>query len=170
MSLCKEIEREIESWKKVVLSKVCRRCEGRCCKEGANIVGLSEEQARLIFGDFENKSLIGSIGQQLVLKTEEGYDTNYRRGDACPQLKNGRCKIHKNTLRPEVCEQYPVFQDHKEKKVRFSGECPACEFEYSIDFFERIIDIGYDVYISGKRISQEELDFQREIEFKYEQR
>jgi Fe-S-cluster containining protein len=61
----------------------------------------------------------------------------------CPALKNNKCTIHENPIRPKVCYEFPifVFVDY----IKISNKCLAYQKNKLYPFIKKFKELGYEV-------------------------
>lgn len=119
------------------ISEYCMdECKSYCCRKG--YLSLKPSQVALVTQnrakELEDKQLLIQSGDEFVLFIGD-------KEVSCPSLKDGKCMIHKDKNRPQMCADFPLFIT--DKNVRLSGRCPAvreCKF---YPFLRRITALGY---------------------------
>ncbi|HKL23376.1 MAG TPA: YkgJ family cysteine cluster protein [Candidatus Nanoarchaeia archaeon] len=141
MSKYKEAERIANQARRAISDFCINECRAYCCRKG--YIMVRENQLKQISTDEQRK----------ILKKEEKIKefpfsgkfqidfTNSLGG--CPALKNNKCKIHKNPIRPRVCHEFPifVFVDH----IKISSKCPAYKNNKLYPFIKKFKELGYKI-------------------------
>ncbi|MBS3107845.1 YkgJ family cysteine cluster protein [Candidatus Woesearchaeota archaeon] len=119
------------------ISEYCyKECNAYCCRKGYLV--LDEAQAKLITSnkieDFEKNNFLKRI-------KDGKFSLNL--GMTCPKLKDLKCTIHKENIRPEACKNFPIFIFGK--MVIFSSRCPAVKEGKFYAYEKRFMQLGYNI-------------------------
>lgn len=124
------------------ISDFCiNECMAYCCRKGYIMVRenqlnqmVTKERREIL--EKENKLKEFSFTGKIQIDF-----TNSLGG--CPALKENKCTIHKNPLRPKVCHEYPifVFSDH----IRISSKCPAQQNNMFYPYILQFEKLGFKI-------------------------
>ena len=111
-------------------------CKAYCCRKGYLV--LDESQAKLISG---NK--IEEHEKDGFMKRIKDGKISLDLGKTCPCLKDFKCAIHNNKIRPDACAKFPIFIIGK--NVIFSSRCPAVKEGKFYAYEEKFMRMGYNI-------------------------
>lgn len=124
------------------LSDFCiNECKAFCCREGHLIV--RDEELEIIAGDKKDNLIKeGSVQEKMFGKNLLSFKNSC---GSCPalDLKECKCRIHKNPLRPRTCKDFPIFIVGKEIKI--SSRCPAKNEGKFFKFEKEAEKLGYKI-------------------------
>ena len=66
----------------------------------------------------------------------------------CPKLIDSKCMIHKNTGRPKVCSDFPLFIC--DNTIVVTDDCPAVKLDMLYPFLAKFKQLGYKIMYSTK--------------------
>ena len=116
-------------------------CSAYCCRKGYLL--LSEDELNLLTSnkrfDLEKNGFI-KIQKEGLFSLNLGNNLG-----SCPQLKDSKCMIHTNSLRPSICVKFPIFIDEKTKTVHLSSRCLAVRENKLYPFVHKFIELGFRV-------------------------
>ena len=104
---CFDAEKLAEKARKSIGKFCSEECKAYCCRCGN--LPISKEESEL----FDKKTLA---------KSGNGY-TFCLQSQGCPHLKDFKCKIHSNPLKPLACREFPLFI--RNNTVLLSHRCLA---------------------------------------------
>lgn len=116
---------EIADKARASISKFCiNECKAKCCRRGQLLI-MNDKELDLIVGLDKAQKYFekGILEYSKNTKNFLLYNSEIK---TCRQLdkKTNLCKEHKNTCRPQVCKDYPIFII-KGEYVMFGPTCPA---------------------------------------------
>ena len=122
------------------ISKYCiEECKAYCCKKGFLILDI--EEINLLVGD--NESSLKSLGYIRLLKDKK-YSLNLSNHlGSCPSLKDNKCTIHDNSLRPNTCKDFPIFIIGD--TIKLSKRCYAVRDNKLYPHVHKFIELGYKI-------------------------
>ncbi|MBU0536273.1 MAG: YkgJ family cysteine cluster protein [Nanoarchaeota archaeon] len=140
--------------RKAISSFCYEECKAYCCRKGYLV--LNGWEADLITDKMVDKHIQdGSIRKF----GEDRYSFFLGLTDQpCPQLKDFKCRIHKNPKRPKACREFPVFVDEANKTVRLSHRCLAVKQGKFYAFESQWAKKGYNVIESSPLLDSEFYD------------
>lgn len=117
------------------LSSYCiNECKAKCCRMGFLL--LTEAEVPLFKNTF--KENLRSIPIQ---EDKKEFILNLNKG-GCPNLKDNKCTIHTNPLRPKTCSSYPLFV-RKNKTILISNTCEGVRENKLYPFLAEFKQKGY---------------------------
>jgi len=133
---------EIANEMRESLSEYCmNECKSYCCRKGYLIV--NKEELDLISNDkkeilVQDDSIKEMLNGKFTLRFENCYGS-------CPSLnlRNFKCLIYKNELRPETCKLFPIFIIGN--KIKISNRCPAKKDNKFFKFEKMAKELGYEI-------------------------
>jgi Fe-S-cluster containining protein len=122
------------------LSKYCmEECHAYCCRKGYIII--NHEQVDLVIENKKEKLISeGTLKELLGGKFSFNFTNSF---EGCTQLENGKCKIHKNEKRPNVCKEFPIFITGK--TIRLSPRCYGIKEGLLYPFIKKFKELGYEI-------------------------
>lgn len=122
------------------ISEYCiNTCKAKCCQRGYLLL-MGEGEVDLIAGE-EKEQL---LKKEILIPNSNGfyyYDSSKK---PCRNLdKNFMCSEHKNTNRPLVCRDYPVFL--MQNKVMFGKTCLAAQEGLLDEYKKKFENMGFEV-------------------------
>jgi Fe-S-cluster containining protein len=137
--------------RKAISSFCFEECRSYCCRKGYLV--LNGWEADLITDNMVSKHLNGGSIKKI---SEDKYSFFLGVTDQpCPQLKDFKCRIHKNPGRPLACRQFPVFVDDASKTVKLSHRCLAVKQGKFYAFEKQWAKQGYKVIESAPLLDSE---------------
>lgn len=123
------------SARKSISSYCFNECLAYCCRRGYLL--LSKKEVGLLRIDFNNL---------VIMPVDKRYIFNLSKG--CPNLKDYKCTIHKNSKRPKVCKEFPLFIF--EKTIIITEDCPAVKENMLYPFLAEFKSMGYKLIYTSK--------------------
>ncbi|MBT7902762.1 hypothetical protein HN587_02790 [Candidatus Woesearchaeota archaeon] len=114
-------------------------CGAYCCRKGA--LSFGDKSVDLVT-DNNSEKFIRSEELKEIGPNEYLFDLSV---NGCPRLDDNKCSAHKSNLRPDCCKDFPIFIDHKNKKVRLSPRCLAVKKMLLYSFEKEVISLGYSI-------------------------
>lgn len=122
------------------LSYFCiNECKAFCCRDGNLIV--NNDELDLISGNEHTKKKLISESSIEMKMFGKNLLTFKNSCDGCPALRENKCLIHKNILRPKTCKDFPIFIVGNEIKI--SSRCPAKSEGKFFEFEKKALGLGY---------------------------
>lgn len=124
------------------ISDYCmHECNGYCCRKGYLL--LSEDELNLLAGDKRQEL----EDKEFIKKQEDNkFSLNFSNHlGSCPQLKDSKCMIHKNSKRPSTCDKFPIFVDEEKKEIRLSPRCFAVKENKLYPYIHQFIELGFKI-------------------------
>jgi len=123
------MEHLLKKTQKILDGYCVNYCKAQCCRRGKLLVKTDELEH------------ISKDKKLFKKKDNTYYELNLDL--TCPALKDSRCSIHKNSKRPKVCGQYPLFieKDH----VLVSKDCLAIKEEMLDEILKEFEENNYRV-------------------------
>lgn len=132
-----KIETLAEKTRKKISDFCINECCAFCCRKG--YLTLSLREMNLIVGDVEAKLISEEkLNEMLNGKYSLCFENSL---EGCPQLKDKKCLIHANSLRPKTCKDFPIFI--LGKKIKISNRCPAKADGKFFKFEHDAMNLGY---------------------------
>jgi len=123
------------------IGKFCyEECKSLCCRKG--VLNLNESNVDIVTNgkrkELENK--------KLLTKTKDGTYSMFLDGNnnSCPSLKDNKCTIHTNPLRPSVCKHFPLFLDGN--VIKLSPQCLAVKEGLFYPYIAQLLKEGCTLY------------------------
>jgi Fe-S-cluster containining protein len=111
-------------------------CKSFCCRSG--YIQLTSEEADLLT-DMHKDNI------KLLRKGLDGsYLINLKWNSGCPRLKENRCSIHNNPLRPSPCREFPLFFND-DLTIRVAERCPAVANNLLYPFLAQFKRMGFSL-------------------------
>ncbi len=79
-----------------------------------------------------------------------GFAIDFGGNKGCPSLKDYKCLIHKNKLRPKTCGDFPLFI-WENKVIRLSQRCPAVRHNMFYPYIVKLKKLGYTLSYSEEK-------------------
>jgi Fe-S-cluster containining protein len=121
------------------ISDFCiNECHSYCCRKGYLIV--SPDLANLMSGEYKERLILEKTLKELI---DGKFSISFENSlGSCPQLKNFKCLIHENPLRPQTCKDFPIFI--LGKKIKISKRCPAKKANKFFKFEHEARKLGFE--------------------------
>lgn len=129
-------ERIANKARKSISTFCMEECNAYCCRKGFLV--MSEKEFNKVSGD--KKEVVNALGRTTKLKNGT-ISMNLEGG--CPSLKDNKCTIHKSSLRPKTCGDFPIYL--KDKVAFFSPRCTAVKAGRLYPFMRALTQEGYKV-------------------------
>jgi len=141
MSKYKEAERIADEARRAISDFCINECGAYCCKKG--YIMVREHQLKQIATE-EKRKVLEKENKIKEFPFSGKFQIDFTNSlGGCPALKNNKCTIHKNPIRPKVCHEFPifVFVDH----IKISSKCPAHQNNKLYPFIKKLKEIGYEI-------------------------
>ncbi|MFO8015848.1 MAG: hypothetical protein R6U32_01980 [Candidatus Woesearchaeota archaeon] len=139
-----EINAIAEKARKSIGEFCSSECRAYCCRKGYLV--MNTVQAGLLtsgrISDFISEKRMKRISDDKYSLFLGDYEK------PCPCLKDFRCMVHSNPLRPEACRDFPVFVDAESMTVRLSHRCLAVKEGRMYAFEKQWLALGCRVVYS----------------------
>lgn len=123
------------SARKSISSYCYNECCAYCCRKGFLL--LSRKEINILKLD---------INALTILPVDKRYIFNLSKG--CPNLKDYKCIIHKNSKRPKACKEFPLFIFGK--TIIITEDCPAVKQNLLYPFLAEFKSMGYELIYTSK--------------------
>ncbi|MGM5484036.1 MAG: YkgJ family cysteine cluster protein [Nanobdellota archaeon] len=114
-----EISEIIVSLEKKLMSYCIKSCNAKCCHIGKLFV---------------KKDFIDNFKMKGYCRNDGYYDFKIEGG--CPLLRNNKCSIYNNPLRPIMCSRFPFFE--RGNKLVLASSCKAVKEGFFEDYLIKL--------------------------------
>lgn len=135
----KKAQRIANKARKSISDYCMNECGSFCCRKGFIVITPRE------INKVTKKRTDELLKKEILKKLSNGnyslYMGNY--DTPCPCFIDGKCSIHKSSLRPKVCGEFPLFV--QDGYVRASPRCPAVKEGKLYPYIRQLIDLGFKI-------------------------
>jgi len=135
------------------ISRFCyEECKSYCCRKG--YLNLDKNNVDLVTqgrkNELEAKKRLSKINENNYSLYIGDYSS------PCPSLKDHKCIIHKNPMRPLACKHFPLFLE--KNIIKLSSRCLAVKQGMLYPYISRLLKLGYKL---SKTNTFSDFDFEK---------
>lgn len=141
MNKLQKAEQIIDKARKSISEFCINECNAYCCKKG--YIMVRENQLNTI-ATKEEQELLKNEGKLKEFEFAGKFQINFDNSlGGCPALKENKCTVHENPLRPRICHEFPIFVQGDEIKI--SPKCPANQKNMFFPYERELIELGFKI-------------------------
>jgi Fe-S-cluster containining protein len=141
MSKFKEAELIADEARRAISDFCINECKAYCCRKG--YIMVRENQLKQITTE-EKREILEKQGKIKEFPFSGKFQIDFTNNlGGCPALKDNKCTIHENPIRPRVCHEFPifVFVDY----IKISSKCLAYQNNKLYPFIKKFKELDYKI-------------------------